>query len=229
MIPPTAKLSISVVILAGEVSTVIDMRPEVQAESRAGRLEAINASWAYDDLINDVLQLHRVDVQHLLQPPRISITRAPHHDDVRKATDYLGTLGRSGLRLAVRVRSFGHLGRYGGEFVMRDNAPDGTPTEADKILTDPTSANLYLYAFTDIVGNRFAQYLLVDLIRLRAVWADDAPLRRPPDFSIRQNARRRTGPLTAATQPASGRQTKNTPPAGLIYRKDAPWLSRGRL
>ncbi len=135
------------------------------------RLEAINASWAYDDLIAEVLNTHRLDLQHLLSPPSVAVDRAPHLDDVQKATDYLGHIQQPGLRLAVRVRSFSHLGSYGHEFVLRANAPAGIPTEADKILTDPSSANVYLYAFTDIVGDRFAQYVLVDLVQLRTVWA----------------------------------------------------------
>lgn len=137
------------------------------------RLEAINASWAYDHLISQVLEAHRGDIEHLLETPRVTLDRASHLDDTRKATDYVGGLQQSGLRLAVRVRAFEYLGRYGHEFVLRDNAPAGLATEADKILTDPTSANLYLYAFTDIVGERFAQYVLVDLVRLRAVWTAD--------------------------------------------------------
>ena len=142
-------------------------------DAQAVRLESINASWAYDHLISQVLEAHRGDIEHLLQPPRVTLDRASHLDDTRKATDYVGGLQQSGLRLAVRVRAFEYLGRYGHEFVLRDNAPAGLATEADKILRDPTSANLYLYAFTVIVGERFAQYLLVDLVRLRAVWASD--------------------------------------------------------
>ena len=142
------------------------------ASDGGGRIEAINASWAYEELIKEVLRTHRNDIQRLIEP-NVAVGQASPEDDLRKATDYYAAIQVTGLRLAVRVRSFQHLGPYGNELVFRDTAPPGFPTEADKILTDPESANFYLYAFTDIVGLRFAQYILVDLERLRSAWADD--------------------------------------------------------
>lgn len=48
------------------------------------------------------------------------------------------------------------------------------------------------------------------------------PLAPASGPSAGRRARRRTGPLTAAPQPAPGRQTKNTPPAGFYIEERRP-------
>ncbi len=139
--------------------------------------EALSASWHYTDLVNEVLDLHRADLAKLCGPHSFDVQQASVFDDLRRATDYRAIPRCQDLDVAVRVRSFKHLQRFGREFVLRDHAPAGFPTEADKILSDLTTASVYLYAFADATGQNFAQYALVDLPHLRDLWATDEQFR----------------------------------------------------
>ena len=135
--------------------------------------EALSASWHYTDLVNEVLDLHRDDLTHLCGPHSVDVEQATVFDDRRLATDYRAAPRFHDLGVAVRVRSFSHLHRFGQEFVLRDTAPAGFPTEADKILTNSETASVYIYAFADATGTKFAQYAVIDLPRLRNIWASD--------------------------------------------------------
>lgn len=132
---------------------------------------AFEASWAHHDLVEDVLARHHRQWAHLVVPAPIHLEQASRDADVKLATDYQCISPGFILPIAFRERSFEYLGRYGQEFVLRASAPEPHMTEAHKILTDPDTARLYLYAFLDPTGSHFAQYLLVDLVRLRQVWA----------------------------------------------------------
>ena len=139
--------------------------------------EALEASWRYTDLVDEVLSRHGIDLAPLCGPHTFTVGRASPFQDLLQATDYQASPVCRDLGVAVRVRSFRHLRRYGREFVLRDTAPEGIATEAEKILTNPDTADIYLYAFTDPTGTKFAQYLLVDLHQLRKVWVERPHIR----------------------------------------------------
>lgn len=132
---------------------------------------ALEESWAHRDLVADVLARHQAQWSHLVVPTPIRLEQASREADVKLATDYQCISPGFILPVAFRERSFEYLGRFGREFVLRASAPEPHRTEAEKILTDPDTARLYLYAFLDPTGTQFTQYLLVDLVRLRQVWA----------------------------------------------------------
>ena len=134
--------------------------------------EAISASWAYEDLVREALERHRPLWEHLAMPPNesLGLQQATFLEDTKLATDYVCALHATIVPVAVRVRAFHLLGQYGGEFVLRDSAPPTIQTEAEKVLTNPSTAKLYLYAFSDATGTAFSQYLLVDLTQLRSAW-----------------------------------------------------------
>jgi hypothetical protein len=136
-------------------------------------VEAISASWAFEGLVRETLERHRPLWEHLAIPPAeaLGLEQATFRQDTQLATDYVCAITPAIVPVAVRVRSFHHLGQYGSEFVLRDSAPPTIATEAQKVLTNPKTAQLYLYAFSDATGTAFAQYLLVDLTRLRSAWA----------------------------------------------------------
>ena len=133
-----------------------------------------------------------------LRGQNITLQQGTFYEDTRLATDYRGSMLPDDLRLAVRVRSFSHLHRFGNEFVLRDTAPFGVPTEADKVLTDPRTAQIYLYAFTDLTGARFAQYILVDLPALRRTWqGPERDLLRPQEIRFPDGGRALSLPVDA--------------------------------
>ncbi|MCB0918807.1 MAG: hypothetical protein KDC39_09605 [Actinobacteria bacterium] len=100
-----------------------------------------------------------------------ALTRATAQQDGGQAIDYVARMQSAGVTVAVRVRSYRLLARYGGEFVLRDTATTRT-TEAAKILTQASSADVYVYAFADPSDTHWVQWVLLDLTRLRRCWAD---------------------------------------------------------
>ena len=140
-------------------------------------------SWRFGDQVRAVLS----EVPGLLlpdpDPADVRLAQASVHADLTLATDYVASLAVTGVSVALRVRGFHLLRRYGREVVLRDSNPTGHPTEAEKVLADSRAASLYLYAFSDPTGQRFIQWVLLDLVRLRLAWGD-------PDRRTRLGAQR---------------------------------------
>jgi hypothetical protein len=114
------------------------------------------------------------------------LEEASREQDLMLATDYTALLEMPEAKVALRVRKFDLLRRFGGEVVLR------YPSEARKILTNHRSADLYVYAFADPSDCGFAQWLLPGLHRLRSVWADSdrrASLLQPQVVDFAPNSR----------------------------------------
>ncbi len=130
-------------------------------------------SWAYTSVLQEILNQH----PGLLLPTdrrrlQVSLQTASRFEDLNLATDYIASPHRPRVPLALRVRSFEFLRAFGREVVFRDHHRAGGITEADKILNLPTTAEVYIYAFADSSGTDFAQWVAIDLVKLRRVWAD---------------------------------------------------------
>lgn len=140
--------------------------------------EALADSWRYTADVSNILTRHRADFQHLVDLTVPAIRQATVYEDTRLATDYQYCPPSTDVPVAVRVRSNEHLIPYGREFVLRNSAPPGVRTEAQKITEDPDSARLYLYGFEDPFRAHIEAYVLVDCVRLREVFSQlDDPTR----------------------------------------------------
>lgn len=152
------------------------------------RLEAaIEESYRYEREIEALVESYRPLWAHLFQPGKVKIARASKFEDTHLATDYVCTVTDTSP-LAVRLRSFDYLMLYGGEFVLRNSAPPGMPTEADKITTDPSSARLYFYAFENPLCDGVIQWVLVDCVKLRVVYAQSDGANRLAAHPVRFDA-----------------------------------------
>lgn len=141
--------------------------PRPARSSFAARLEG---SWLWDTQVRQVLaEVPALAARMADQPVRVSLVRADPDSDLNRATDYLAVYEYP-ASLGLRVRSWEHLARFGGEFVLRDSAPAGQRTEAEKILNDESTAQFYLYAFADPTRTRFLQWTLVHCTVLRRWW-----------------------------------------------------------
>lgn len=147
----------------------------------------MEGSWSWDDQVQRVLaEVPVLAARMATQPVRVSLVRADPESDLHRATDYFAVY-QYPTPLGLRVRSWGHLARFSGEFVLRDSAPAGQRTEADKILHDDASAQFYLYAFADPGATRFLQWTLVNCVELRRRWGTpqlrDSLQARPVTFA----------------------------------------------
>lgn len=95
--------------------------------------EALEASWRYTEDVAAILTRHQADFQHLSDSEAAGIRQATQYEDTRLATDYQYSPPSADAPVAVRVRSNEYLIPYGSEFVLRNSAPAGVETEAQKI------------------------------------------------------------------------------------------------
>jgi hypothetical protein len=95
----------------------------------------------------------------------ILIQEAPEADDLHSNTDLL--IVRADIRrIAVRVRRYGYLERYGNDITIRSSLPSGAETEWDKILRGLGDVFLYAFASPQDDGT-FAKWTVLDLGRFR--------------------------------------------------------------
>lgn len=97
--------------------------------------------------------------------------------------------------------------------MFRGQAVVGVRSESAKILWDPGSADIHVYAFADPTETRFVQWAVPDLRRLRAVWAD-ADRRRQLQANDGAMTRKYTLSdwLTASSSSSTDRQRNSAVP-----------------
>lgn len=101
----------------------------------------------------------------------LALDHASLQDDLERATDYTCRLVLPAVTWALRVRRHHALRPFGDHIVLRmaKGPCDGEP---GKILTRHDAAQRYLYAWASEDESRFVQWVVLDLVRLRCVWAD---------------------------------------------------------
>lgn len=162
---------VSVSAPAGRVVPDVGSSAQRPAPSNASFEARLEGSWSWDAQVQQVLaEVPVLAARMATKPMRVSLERADPESDLNRATDYFAVY-QYPAPLGLRVRSWGHLARFGDQFVLRNSAPAGKPTEAGKILHDHESAQFYLYAFADPTGTRFLQWTLVNCVELRRLWA----------------------------------------------------------
>lgn len=97
--------------------------------------------------------LKRICGEHL-------IGEAPEEEDRLRNTD-LVVLRMEPVRIACRVRRYGYMDRYGGDFTIRAARPGGARTELAKILAG--WGDYLLYAFAAPEGPELEAWVLADL------------------------------------------------------------------
>lgn len=75
---------------------------------------------------------------------RIDLQQAALADDLERATDCFAAYSLPAARLALRVRSYEYVQRFGHEIVLRAGTRSGAPSEAEKALTNRGSAQCYV-------------------------------------------------------------------------------------
>lgn len=146
---------------------------QVVAPTDDGFTERLQWSWRFGEQVGGVLS-EVPEIAAMAGPGtvRALLQQASQEQDLHLATDYTRLIVLPALCVSVRIRRFNQLRAYGREVVLRDSTPGGGRTEAAKILNDEHAADVMLYAFLNRNETRFLHWVLLDLNRLRAVWAD---------------------------------------------------------
>lgn len=96
--------------------------------------------------------------------------------DQHEATDF-AVFAAKPVKVAVRLRRYEYLARYGSEFTIRWTRPSGVATEIDKIRIG--LVDYMLYGFVDETETKLMQYAICDLGIFRA--------QEPKPYSIKDN------------------------------------------
>lgn len=97
--------------------------------------------------------------------------------DQHEATDFAVFTAKP-VKVAVRLRRYEYLAKYGNEFTIRWTRPSGVDTEIDKIRLG--LVDYMLYGFVDKKEEKLMQYAICDLAIFRA--------KEPAPYSIKVNA-----------------------------------------
>lgn len=101
---------------------------------------------------------------HLLEPG------APE-EDMKRNTDLI-VLTMSAKRVACRVRRHKYLARYGDEFTIRCDRPNGCETELDKLLAG--WGDYLLYGFANAAETTLSRWHWVNLTTFRFWFQDES-------------------------------------------------------
>ena len=104
-------------------------------------------------------EIKRILGEHLISEP-------PVEEDMGHNTD-LVVLRLDAVRIACRVRRYGYLERYGGEFTVRTGRPSGAKTELTKIVEG--WGQYLFYGFADEQESKLSRWVLGDLNAFR-IW-----------------------------------------------------------
>lgn len=98
----------------------------------------------------------------------ILITEAPFEDDALRNTDLI-VLKAEAIRVACRLRRYGYLEKYGGEFTIRSSRPSGCETELGKLISG--WGDYLFYGFSNEKGDDLAAWIVGDLRQFRGWYA----------------------------------------------------------
>jgi hypothetical protein len=88
------------------------------------------------------------------------ICEAPIEDDAMRNTDLI-VLKLDAVRVACRIRRNEYLDKYGGEFTIRSDRPNGNQTELSKIIQG--WGNYIFYGISDAKQEHLSAWTLGDL------------------------------------------------------------------
>jgi hypothetical protein len=170
---------------AGTLRRPVPQRPQLQslavpaqrgpADSSDERedLAELDWSWSFRGPVLSVLSEDPALLMgSTLAEARVALAQASPEDDATRATDYGARLELPTISWALRVRRHNYLRAFGDQVVLRSSTQSHHPSEAQKLLTHADTAERYLYAWATPDETAFAQWVALDLSRLRRVWAD---------------------------------------------------------